>query len=197
MSAVAASKVKYFSPIAAEKENKRKKTSAVWVKYAAAAACLAIIVFTIPKIALGPTKSADNAAPEASGNYEVKEADTAADAKAEKNAVHDSAIDESAANDMSEDTPEESENEDKADGSQADINDAPENEEPQNICTITVFGELPEILADSTQNDNGDGSYTIYISKETAASLLDLGYDVYYSGSEAEEVTDYIVTFVP
>ncbi|MBR7081610.1 MAG: zf-HC2 domain-containing protein [Oscillospiraceae bacterium] len=207
MSAIGASRVQYVSPVAAARAPKVKKKSLKWTRYALAAACLAVIIFTVPKVVNSAPKMADSAV---NKSEQISEAEESAapnnNAYTNEDPQPDQFYGNADATEMNGENKSDEPNE-SVDGNAKNTGtpeDVPEEtgseaptEQPRRLCTVRVSGERPEILAGYELTDNGDGSYTISISKEVADALAEMGYSISYSGEGGDDTTDYIVIFMP
>lgn len=197
-----------FTPVVVKKTaSEKQKAKRVWVKYAAAAACLVIIVSAVPSLFSGSKSAAPESAGKTDGAYDMV-TDAPADMPADKPTA-DAPADESApelpeppSNGETPDMPaEETEGDFIIDpSSPADdiIRDEPTDEpttEAANMCLIYINGTLPDILANEAVIENGDGTSSIYIAPDTAMALINSGYDIKYTISSDFPIDQHIVIY--
>lgn len=197
-----------YAPVntGAEKATQKKGSSRVCFKYAAIAACFAIVVFSMRAVA---DRAHEYAADEPGSDSATNDAitDTPAESPASDDFFSDTTGNGSPAGDGGVDGIESDLAEEPVEEPADDIvepgYDVPEESEPGDIatssepgiCVIFIYGDLPDILSDADMIDNGDGSFTIYVAPDTAATLMDMGYE--YSVPPDQSISEYIVKIWP
>lgn len=205
---------KVFAPVPVNKTaSAKRKAKRVWVKYAAAAACLVIIVAAVPSLFSGSKSSAPESAGKTDGAYDMV-ADAPADMPADKPTADipcDAPEGESAPElpeppsnveipDMPAEEPEDNFIIDPSSPADDIIRDEPADEpttEAANMCLIYINGTLPDILVNEAVIENGDGTSSIYIAPDTAMALINSGYDVKYTISPDFPIDQHIVIYTP
>lgn len=183
------------TPTKVNSKNTKKRN--VWVKYFAAAACVALVLFTAPKIM---EHSSSSSLPDAAASETMDSGD---DVMAEDSV--ETALPPEFNENAGSDTSAKSEDTDGAPTSppagDAAADTAPaENNRDDNAAgsaTIYISGDLPEVLSSYPQTDLGDGTFSISVSEDIANTLSEMGYSIEYSDVGGPEYAEYTVIYTP